>query len=70
MSNRNDQAVTRWTCPTCGAEAVKKTHKFTGGRPQWFINHQDDCTEFTGSEHVGPVTSVNDPDNAYFVVDD
>jgi hypothetical protein len=60
---RNCGAVKKWNCPTCNASAVKI-------RQRWVIGHERGCTAYEGIEDVGPVTSVNDPDNAYFVPTD
>lgn len=60
--------VTKWSCSGCGKRAIKMRTK--NGR-RWYIVHTSDCTVQPNlTEDVGPVTSVNDPDNAYFVKDD
>lgn len=55
--------VKKWQCDVCGNRAVKV-------RTRWVIKHHARCTVQGTPEDVGPVTSVNDPDNAYFVADD
>lgn len=63
VSNVDRVTVSRWECPTCGKNAVKIKNR-------WVIVHKLTCAEQVTPEDVGPVTSVNDPDNAYFIVDD
>lgn len=61
-------AVTKWNCAGCGKSAVKMRTK-VGDR--WFIVHHGRCPDQPNlTEDVGPVTSVNDPDNVYLVKDD
>jgi len=59
----DDMAVTKWNCSVCKKSAVKIQNR-------WTIVHKLTCTVQTTPEDVGPVTSVNDPDNAYFVIVD
>lgn len=56
-------AVEKWKCPTCNAEAAKSNQR-------WTIEHKRTCTAYRGTEDVGPVTSVNDPDNALYLPSD
>jgi len=54
-------AVEIWTCEFCGVDARK-----AGNR--WKIEHAPRCAVKPGEvQDMGPVTSVNDPDNAWFV---
>lgn len=54
--------VTRWGCEGCGQLAQK-----TSTNQRWVIRHHDRCPDRPGDlEDVGPVTSVNDPDNALY----
>lgn len=55
--------VTRWQCDDCGKRATKFKNR-------WMIWHRLGCPLSAEPEDVGPVTSVNDPDNAYYVADD
>lgn len=59
----NMPSVTKWSCPGCHVAAMKSAN----GR-SWVILHHSRCPITPGStENVGPVTSVNDPDNVYLV---
>lgn len=56
-------AVLKWNCEGCG-QAARKTRD---GR-RWVIVHHVRCPDRPGMyEDTGPVTSVNDPDNALYV---
>jgi hypothetical protein len=58
--------VTKWGCTYCGEGAQKSRD---GQR--WIIVHRHTCTDApNASEDVGPVTSVNDPDNVLLLPDD
>lgn len=58
-------AVSKWECRTCGVQARKQEVRSGGSR--WIIEHDRTCLAYGGTEDVGPVTSVNDPDNASFI---
>lgn len=58
--------VTKWGCTNCGEHARKSRDS-----RRWIIIHSHKCTDApNATEDVGPVTSVNDPDNVLLLPDD
>lgn len=61
-------AVKKWTCHSCNNGAEKASFK-NGER--WVIQHHPRCeTHSNLAEDVGPVTSVNDPNNVLLIQSD
>lgn len=52
----------RMVCAGCGAQAQKRSNT-SGSGSRWIIKHARSCVEFRGSEDIGPVTALNDPEN-------